>query len=795
MRSVWFEIVVSCRRIWARPLVSAAAIGTLALGIGANVAMFSVAWPVLAAPLPFPDEDRLTVVSLTYQREGRLARNQVSVGDYNDWRTARSFASMAAFSKYFQQVNMTGRGEPQQLAVGSVTAEFFSTLGVRPLAGRLLQPVDAQSAARLLVLAERTWRRRFAADPAVVGMTLRLDGVAYEVIGVAPSSAALGTIDPEAWTQLGVDPSQRQRGAYFLGVIARLQPDVSLASANLELAGIMERAAKEFPQFNSILSAQAEPFRDLSAAPVRTTVILLLASAGLVLAVAIVNLVGLQLARVVDRMRELAVRRALGASAWQVARQLLTENLVLAVLGGVAGVAVALGTLDALEAIAPSFGWTYLAPVSRATVAGVAVVLTLVTGLFVGSGPAWRAAMSGDSSGLQVRQATAGRWGVRARSMVVAVQVGATVVLLVVATLVWRSQRAALSVDTGFDFSQSVAADVNVPQGRFEAVADRTAFFDRLADRVRMAPGVTHVCLTNEVPLDRGPGSMSFVPEGERRLRSALPTTVSPGCADLLQVPLVEGRWFTRAEPAPSVVVSLAMARLLFPDGRSAVGQRIHFGLPDGPLMTVVGVSADVRLASLEAAASPVVWMPHDLGYFTPKRLLVRYAAGGIADELALRTALRDVDPELALANLRSLDDIVARSTASRRFALFLLGGFALTALVLSAVGIYGVLAHVVGHRTQEIGIRVALGARPATIARLVLAQMGAAVAAGAAGGLWGATTLSSSVSALLYGVTAQDAVVYLAAVIGVTTIAGVAAWIPTRRALRIEPVVALRNE
>jgi putative ABC transport system permease protein len=352
-----------------------------------------------------------------------------------------------------------------------------------------------------------------------------------------------------------------------------------------------------------------------------------------------------------------------------------------------------------------------------------------------------------------------------------------------------------LSVDTGFDFAHAVAADINVPFSRYDSLVARTEFYDRFVDRLRQTPGVTGVCLINEVPLDRGPGTMTFVPEGETRLRPSLPTTITPACPEVLRIPLIEGRWFIRSEPSPSVVISAALAQALFPDGRSALGRRIHLGLSTGPLLTVVGVSADVRLASLEAGVSPVVWMPHDLGYYPPRRLVAKYGAAGLADPGALRAALRDVDPDLALANVRSMDDIVARSTSSRRFALFLLGGFALTAVVLSAVGIYGVLAHVVGARTQEIGIRVALGARPSMIARLILVQVVAAVAIGAVAGLWGATTMSSTVEALLYGVTARDVSVYLAAGLGVTIIAGLAAWIPTRRALRIDPVVALRNE
>lgn len=288
---------------------------------------------------------------------------------------------------------------------------------------------------------------------------------------------------------------------------------------------------------------------------------------------------------------------------------------------------------------------------------------------------------------------------------------------------------------------------------------------------------------------------MSFVPEGEQRLRSALPTTISTGCVDLLRVPLLAGRWFTNTEVVRSVVVSASMARALWPDGRDPLGQRVHFGLPTGDLLTVVGVAGDIRGRDLESEPSLIVWMPQSIGYFPPKRLLVRYSRPGAADPDALRAALKDVDPDLALANVRSLDDIVARATAPRRFALFLLGAFAVTAVVLCAVGIYGLLAHIVGHRTQEIGIRVALGARPAAVARLVVIQLGVAVTAGMTVGLWGATALSSAVSALLFGVTATEPRVYALVAVGVCVMAALAAWVPTRRALRIQPVIALRSD
>ncbi len=356
-------------------------------------------------------------------------------------------------------------------------------------------------------------------------------------------------------------------------------------------------------------------------------------------------------------------------------------------------------------------------------------------------------------------------------------------------------QMAVLAVDTGFNFDHAVAADVNVPRDRYQTVPALTHFFDRLNERVSAIPGVVHSCLTNEVPLDRGPGNMSYVAEGEKRLVSAMPTTITDGCVELLGVPLRSGRWFTNREATPSVVVSASMAAALWPDGRNPVGQRIHFGLPTGTLLTVVGVAGDVRVRTLEGPPSLVVWMPQSMGYFPPKRLLARFVAGGAADEPQLRNALKDIDPEVALGNVRSLDDIVNRATSPRRFALFLLGAFAVTAVVLCAVGIYSLLAHLVGQRTQEIGIRVALGARPGVVARLVVLQLMAAVTVGVVAGVWGARAMSATVSALLFGVTATDPRVYTAVAAGVLVMAGLAAWVPTRRALRIEPIVALRGE
>lgn len=795
MKVVFRDAILAVRRLWARPVMAVAAIVTLALGIGANVAMFSVAWPVLLAPLPFPDEQGLAVISLTYERDGARHRNMVSHGDYVDMRVATSFSSMAAFNKFTRQLNLTGRGEPRQLTVASVTAGFFDTLQVRPVAGRLLHSTDDPTDARSLVLAELTWRQQFNSDPDVVGTTVRLDGVAYDVIGVAPASASLGTIGAEAWTRQPVDPAYRARGSYYLGVIARLAPGVSFAVANQELAAIMARVAEEFPQFNATLGAEAEPFRALTTESVWSTMVMLIASATLLLLVAVINLGGLQVAAHLDRQREFSVRRALGAGRWQVARQLLVESLVLAAAGGIAGVGVAVATIAAIEGVAPSFGWQQVAPASKWAVGMYAMALTVVAGFLIGVVPTWRAAASGDTGGLQVRAQSMSRWATRSRVALTAGQVAVTAMLLVGAALLAASQRNALLVDPGFDLDSVVVADVNVGGERYQRHQQRMDFYTRLIDRVESIPGVQAACAIDAVPLNRDPGWTTFVADGQTDRVRSYPTTMTPGCASLMRLELREGRWPSAGDTEPSIVISQSLASTFWPGEETAVGRRVRYGLPTGMELRVVGVSRDIHATSLESGVSNMVWLAASSGISQPNRLLVRYQPSAPRDPGALRAALKDIDPELALAGIRSVDDIVATATSPRRFALFLLAGFAAVAVVLCGVGLFGLLAYGVGQRTQEIGIRVALGARPGAVARLVVIQVLVAVAVGIGAGLWSAHAMSSAVSAQLFGVTASDPRVYVVVAAGVLVMAGLAAWLPTRRALRIQPVIALRSD
>ena len=782
------------RAVRRAPAASAAAILTYALGIGANVAIVSVAWPVLVAPLPFPAEDQLVQLWLTVERKaGGVGTNPVSPGDYLDISTASSFSATAAYTSRMAQMNLTTGGGPRQISVAHVTPSFFTVMGVQPLLGRALLPSDENGERLLLVLSDRTWRTMFGADPSVAGRVVRLEGEPVEIVGVVPSTAGLGTHDADAWAVLTLPQDRTRSRAYYLRAVGRLAPGMTREAANRELDIIMARAAAEFPESNRFLSARADSFRESITGPARESLLALVLGAALLLLVAGINLAGLLAARTVQRGREISIRRALGASRARIWWQLVFEQLLLACAGGLAGVAAAALTLRGVIGLAPAGAWHPDRALPLAAVLALSLVLALAMGLLVAAVPAWRASSSSQPLQSQTRGASGTRAAARARAAVIAAQVALTVLLLVAASLVGTSLARVLGVDPGFRTGGSLVADISLPGGRYDR-AGAVRFFETLVERARALPGVDGACAINEMPLENR-GGMTWVAEGTTRMVSATHKSVTAGCFEALGVPLVRGRLPRTPERDASIVLSESMAAALWPDGRDPIGRRVHIGLDTGDLMTVIGVVGDINNVSLERDARRQVWMPHDLGYFTPGRLLVDTGGAPPGPLVApLRSILRDLDADLALANVRTIDDIVGRATASRRFVLWLLGGFATIALLLSAVGIYGVLAHLVGQRTQEIGIRRALGAQTPHITRIIAGTVGAAIAAGTAAGLAGAWGVSSLLASLLYEISATDARVYAAVAVFVGAVAALAAWPPTRRAARVEPMRALRN-
>ena len=789
------DIVFGLRLMARTPAASAAAVVTFALGIGANVAIFSVAWPALVEPLPFPDEDRLARIDLVFRQGERTYRNPISPGDYTDLARATSFATLAGFNRFTAQHNLVGAGDPEQIELGFVTAEFFDVLGVAAIAGRTTDTRDVRAEYRAVVLNERTWRGRFGGDPSIVGQTINLDNVPYAVVGVVSESAGLGTRDADAWTVMTVDPVSRvPRRGYYLGIIGRLKPGVSLDTANQELEAIMARAAVEFPDINRSATANAMLMREMLVGPVRPTLLVLLSAAALVLIIAGINLSGLQTARHLARRQEIAVRRALGASRGRLIRQFVAEGVATAAAGGLAGFVCAWITLNGLTSLQPQVTW-YPADTPGHAVIVYTIALTAIAAVLIAFGPAWYASRSTSSGLPAVSRITAARGSIRASGLVVTTQVAVTVMLLIAAALVGVSLIRVLTVDPGFEFNRGIAADLTLPGTRYADAPARARFFGHLITNIENLPGVERACVIDNLPLDNPGYNMTFVADGQTRLVGSHPQTASPGCFEALRISLVRGRWFNDVEPEPVAIVSRAMARQLWPDGADPIGQVLHVGLPDGDRLTVVGVVSDIRSASLESRFVQQVWLPPTLPYFPPRRLLVRSALPPETVATSVRKVLRDLDPGLALAHVRTMPDIVAQKTAPRRFVLLLLGSFAVIAVVLSAVGIYGVLTQFVSQRTREIGIRIAMGARRADVLRFVTGRVTVAVGVGTIVGLAAAWMLSSLVAHLLYEVSAHDRGVYAAVLCLVAMVAAIAAWVPAARAARVDPVTALRAE
>jgi predicted permease len=567
---------------------------------------------------------------------------------------------------------------------------------------------------------------------------------------------------------------------------------VSRAAANQELDAIMTRAAADYPESNRDIRAAAYDFREEITGPVRTSLVALVAGAALLLVVAGINLAGLLSARTVQREKEIGIRRALGASRLRLWAQLVTENVTLACAGGLAGLAIAVMTLEAVVGIAPAGAWHPDRALSQGQVLLFTMAVALAMGFAVATLPAWRAASPSKPMLSHTRGASGSRAAARARAGVIGAQVALTVLLLVVAALVGTSLARVLGVDPGFAVSGRLIADVSLPQGRYDRES-AVQLFETAVERARALPGVTGACAINELPLENR-GGMTWVASGTTQMVPSTHKSVTAGCFDVVGVRLVRGRLPRTPEPEKIVLISESMARALWADGRDPVGQQVHMGLARGPQMTVAGVVTDIRNVSLERTAGNQVWMPHDLGYYTPGRLFLSAAVPPASLAAPLRGILRDLDPELALANVRTMDDVVGKATAPRRFVLWLLGGFAAIALLLSAVGIYGVLAHVVSQRAQEIGIRRALGATTGHITRIVGGTVGAAIAAGAVAGLAAAWGVSSIVASLLYEMSATDPRVYGAVALFVAAVALLAAWPPARRAARVEPMRALKD-
>ena len=784
------------------PAFALVVVATLALGIGASTAVFTAVRGVLLRELPFADPDRL-VVAWNTSRARDFARVPVSLPDFRDWAArSRSFERMAAYTRMGTGLVHAEGGEPAQLATAFVTEDFFATLGVQARLGRALLPAEhADGANRFVVLSDALWRSRFAADPAIVGRSVRLSDEPFTVVGVLPPGFRYPDGDTDVWTPLTVIPASgipRLRGVKYLQVVGRMKPGVTAERARADLATVVRGLEAEHRESNRGWSVALRPLREEIVGGSQMGLLIAFGAVLLVLALACVNVATLFLARASTRERELAVRLALGAGRARLVRQLLTESVLLAALGGALGVALAWWGSAALASLGASFlprgadlrpDWMVLA---------FGALVSVATGLAFGVAPATRApgALAGTlrASG---RGATAGRSTQRLRTVFVCAQVALAVLLVAGAGLLAKSWARLMRTDLGFDAEHTLVARFTMPQSRYVRSADYLAAASRILEQVRATPGVTAAALIKNAPM-RGWGEpYSYRVPGRDETYDQLPRAgfqpVSPDYFRTMGIPLVEGRDFTARDGdtlAPTAIITESLARRLWP-GRSAVGEAIASA---GRELRVVGVVGDARYLSLDSTARPTVYLPQRLMTRSVFSLVVRSPSPDAALP-AVREAIREVDPQLALVELAPMREVVASTVSAPRFLVALIALFGALALVLAAVGIYGVVAYVVGWRAREIGIRVALGAESGRVVRWALWSGLAPVLAGLAVGVAAALASSRVLASALYETSPTDPGVFAGVVAALAAVAVVAAGIPALRAARVDPIIALRQD
>jgi putative ABC transport system permease protein len=798
------DVRFAVRQLWVRPALTMGAVLTLALGIGANGAIFSVVNGVLLRPLSYGEPDRLTAVWHREVEDGSLSA--VSYENYEDWRAeTAAFDDMAAFSR--STVTLLAGEVAERLPGERVTPNAFRVLGIAPALGRDFLAEDAvEGAPPVVMLSHGLFARAYGGDVTLVGRTVRLSGVEHEVIGVMPQGFRTPFFgESELWRPMD-EGTACGRGCWFARVAGRLAHGFTLAEAQAQLDVLGEQLATEYPDDNGNVRIAAVGLRDWIVGDVRPALLVLLAGVALVLLIACVNVANLLLARAVSREREVAVRAALGASRSRIAVQLLTESVVLALLGGLAGVYVAYMAVDALIALAPQDLPRLDAVQVDGVVLAVMIVAAAGTGVMFGLVPALHASRADTGGALGSDRSGAGRRGKgRLRDGLVVAQVALALTLLVGAGLLFKSFMTLVRVDPGFDPRGLLTAETRFGGERYSEGAARIDFYEELFASLEARPDVDAAAGVWLMPITDGSVISSLEVEGRPDVSpvdqpEASMRAVTEGYFQLMRIPLIAGRRLLRSDNADArrvIIISESMARELWPN-EDPVGQRIRFGLefesPE-PWREVVGVVGDVKLHGLEDRDRAVAYVPYR--QFTIGSLAVALRTTADPTELAapFRAAVGSIDPQVAVYDVSTMDRLIAASLAERRFFMLLLGLFAAVAAALASVGLYAVTSYTVGSRTREMGIRIAVGAQAADVQRGVLSRAGAVAAIGLVFGLAAALALTRLMQSLLFQTSHLDPFVFAAVAVLLAGVALLAAWLPARRASRVNPIVALREE
>ena len=813
METLWQDLRYGVRMLGKSPAFTAIAVLTLALGIGANTAIFSVVNGVLLHPLPYEDPDRLVVVWNELPQEG-LPQLWFSEPELIDYRQRQqSFEGMAAFSG--GGGNLTGSGEPLRVTAANVSANFFPLLRVDAFLGRTFTPEeDTPRNDRVTVLGHGFWQRRFGGDPTIIGETVSLSDNPYTVVGVMPSGFAFPDGDVDLWTPLAIDTADPNgRGSHYLRVLARLKSGVTFEQASADMHNIAKQMEQDYPDYyrpDRAWNTYLVPLHESEVGEVRPALLVLLGAVGFVLLIACANVANLLLARAAVREKEVAIRAALGAGRLRIVRQLLTESVLLALVGGAAGLLLAFWSLRVLVALGPE-NLPRLEEIGiDAGVLGFTMGVSLLTGIVFGLVPALHASRPDLHDALKEGgRSAAGAGHHRLRGLLVVSEVALSLVLLIGAGLMIKSFYRLLQVDPGYRTENVLTFRLSLPSARYAEDHQVLGFYRRLQEKIAALPDVRAAGAVSHLPLggayssgsvfveELPPNSPNFpfgYFESDRRYATS-------GYFRAMRMNLLKGRLLEESDHAEAPLVAVvdeSFARRAWPAEPDPIGKRVGVNLtPDGePLWrTVVGVVRHVKNYGLDTEGRGQIYFPH--AQFPIQTMFVTVRMGGdpVVAQAAVRNQVAALDPSLPLFNVATMEERLAESVAQDRFNMQLLGIFAAVALVLAAVGIYGVMSYSVSQRTHEIGIRMALGAQPADVLKLVVRQGMVLTLIGVAVGLAASFALTRFLSSLLFGVSATDPATFAGVALLLAAVALLACYIPARRATRVDPLVALRYE
>ena len=807
---LWQDLRFGARMLRKNPGFTAVVALTVALGVGANAAIFSVVDAVLLRPLPYPESDRLVMVwekvSLpNYHND----ENNPSPGNFSEWKNQNTvFENIVAYRN--RSFNLTGEGEPMRVEGEQVSAGLFSVLKVNVALGRIFTVEDDQPAGRhVVVISDGLWKSRFGSNVQILGKTISLDGESYTVVGVTPPDFHFSDPDDQLWVPIALTPQDlANHGSHNLVVTARLKQSVSLAQAQGEMNRIAQRLTELYPDTNTGVQSNVIALREEIAGPVRPVLVALLGAVGFVLLIVCANVANLLLGRASARHREIGIRIALGAGRTRILRQLLTESALLGLLGCAFGLLFARWGILTLKLLSPPHIPRTDEIQINISVLVFSLAISLLAGFIFGVLPALQAARGNVNDSLKEgARESAGGVRLRTRNLLVILETAFGVVVVIGAGLLLRSFLILERVPLGFQ-PQNVLTFRVIHRGeRYSQLAGRTAFYEQAIERIKALPGVKSAAAVSFIPLTNVRASKGFSIEG--RIRPAagqIPMAgydaVTPGYFGALRIPLRAGRdfsWRDTPQGQRVVIINEAMARAYWP-GKDPLGKRIKFGAPDDPFpwWTIAGIVGDIREFDVLTPPRPTLYLPvsqADDSNYVLRDWVVHTSGDPLAIASSIRTAMREVDLDLPVSRLRSLEQVRNISVAAQRFNLLLFGLFAALALVLAAVGIYGVMAYSVAQRTREIGIRVAIGAQRSEVARLVLGEGARHAALGVLLGLAGASALTRLMTSLLYGVRPTDPLTFACVAILLAAVALAACYIPARRAMRVDPIVALRHE